>query len=184
MMRIIGGVFRSRKIESPPAHSARPTKDRVREAVFNMIAGNLEGARVLDLFAGSGAYGLEALSRGARECVFVENNPGCALVISKNIEKLKVQDKTKVRKADVTKCLEEMGPQKEKFDIIFSDPPYDLVLSRNILIMIQRYDILKHSGLLILEHDRKEAISEGAGDVSIYKQKSYGITSISVFIKL
>ena len=183
MMRIIGGEFGSRKIESPSPASARPTKDRVREAVFSMIAGRVEGSRVLDLFSGSGAYGLEALSRGAASCVFVENNPECAGVIFGNISKFKVEDRTKIKRVDVVDYLEYLGKKREKFDIIFSDPPYSLGISRNILIIIDQYDILCHSGLLIAEHGSKENISEGKGDVSIYRQKSYGITSISIFLK-
>lgn len=182
-MRIIGGEFRSRKLKSPSSGLTRPTKDRVREAVFSMIAGRICNSRVLDLFAGSGAYGLEALSRGAASCVFVDNDMECEGVMSENIEKLKISEKAKVMRKDAGKYIEELGKNGEKFDIIFIDPPYSLGASRNILIMIERYDILSDSGLLIAEHSSKESIPEGQGDVSIYKQKSYGITSISIFIK-
>jgi 16S rRNA (guanine966-N2)-methyltransferase len=184
MIRIIGGEFRSRKIEMPSSSAARPTKDRVREAVFNMTAPRIGGARVLDLFAGSGACGFEALSRGAVSCVFVDSNPESTAVISRNIRELKVQDRSKVILADVSEYLEGLSGKTEKFDIIFSDPPYGTGLSKNILIMIERYDILGHSGLLIMEHGSKETIPEAKGDVSIYKQKSYGITSISIFTRL
>ena len=182
-MRIIGGEFRSRKIERPSFDVARPTKDRVREAVFSIIAARLEGARILDVFAGSGAYGLEALSRGAKSCIFVEKHVECTGIISSNIKKLGVVEKTKIRKRDVFECLEDLGRKGEKFDIIFSDPPYGLDITKNILIMIERYDILSDFGLLVAEHDSKEEIPEGVGTVSIYKQKTYGISSISVFLK-
>ncbi|HPN73487.1 MAG TPA: 16S rRNA (guanine(966)-N(2))-methyltransferase RsmD [Candidatus Omnitrophota bacterium] len=183
MMRIIGGEFRSRKIESPSSGAARPTKDRVRESVFNIISPRIAGSRALDLFAGSGAYGLEALSRGAASCVFVENNPECAGVISRNIEKLKVRERASIEVLDVYRYLEEIGKRGEKFDIVFSDAPYGLGMSRNVLIMAERYDILSPFGILIIEHDGKEDVPEQVGDVSVYKQKSYGITSISVFLK-
>lgn len=182
-MRIIGGEFRSRKIESPSFGTARPAKDMVRESVFNIISSKIAGSRALDLFAGSGAYGLEALSRGAARCVFVENNPACAGVISRNIEKLKVRERASVEVLDVYRYLGEMGKRSEKFDIVFSDAPYGLDMSRNVLIMAERYDILSPFGMLIMEHDDKENVPEQVGDVSVYKQKSYGITSISVFLK-
>lgn len=182
-MRIIGGEFRSRTIKSPSNTAARPTKDMVREAIFNIIAGRIENSRVLDLFAGSGALGLEALSRGAASCAFVENHPECAGVITENIGKLGVSEKTRVFRQDTFLYLESLKGCKEKFDIIFSDPPYGMGATRNILIMIGRYDILCHSGLLIAEHDSRESVPRSEADVSIYKQKSYGITSISVFIK-
>jgi 16S rRNA (guanine966-N2)-methyltransferase len=180
-MRIVGGDLRSRKIKSPPASAARPTKDRVREAVFNMIAAKVGGSSVLDLFAGSGAYGLEALSRGAKACIFVDSNPDCTSVILENASSLGVGEKSEVIRRDAFEFIEDTGMKNRKFDVIFADPPYRAVAHRNILIMINRYDILGDSGLLIAEHDPEEDIPGSYGDVSIYKQKSYGITSISVF---
>ena len=182
-MRIIGGEFRSRRIKSPSSCVARPTKDKVREAVFSMIAGRIEDSRVLDLFAGSGAYGLEAISRGAASCLFVEDHPECVSAIRENVENLRVAHRAEISRMDAVECLEDLGKKGEKFDIVFSDPPYGMGVSKNILIMIERYDILSASGLLIAEHGSKEGVPESQGVVSIYKQKSYGITSISIFVK-
>jgi 16S rRNA (guanine966-N2)-methyltransferase len=182
-VRIIAGEFRSRKLKAPPLRMARPTKDRVREAVFSAIAGWVENSRVLDLFSGSGAYGLEALSRGAAFCAFVDNAPECTGIIRENVEDLGLEQRSVVKRMNATEYLESLKNGREKFDIVFSDPPYGAGIFKNILIMIERYDILGDSGLLIAEHDSKESVPEKVGDLSLYKQKSYGITSVSIFVR-
>jgi 16S rRNA (guanine966-N2)-methyltransferase len=182
-MRIIGGEFRGRKIKQPPFEAVRPTKDQVREAVFNVIAEKVPGSKVLDIFAGSGAYGLEALSRGAEECVFVEKRSQCSRVITENIRLLGIVERTKIKTKDALKTLELFGKNGERFDLIFSDPPYNKGMGKKTLIMVSHYDILKPAGLLIIEHHRSESIPEVEGNVSIFKQKTYGDISISVFLK-
>jgi 16S rRNA (guanine966-N2)-methyltransferase len=182
-MRIIAGEFRGRRIEQPPLDKARPTKDRVRESVFNMIAPEIAGSMVLDLFSGSGAYGLEALSRGARDCVFVENCPECVDVITRNIEALSLGSRSCVLMSDAREYIEGGLPKESGFDLIFSDPPYCQHISKNILIKINHYDILNDSGTLVLEHSSNEDIPGRCGNVSIYKQKTYRDIAISVFQK-
>ncbi|MFH1305470.1 MAG: 16S rRNA (guanine(966)-N(2))-methyltransferase RsmD [Candidatus Omnitrophota bacterium] len=182
-MRIIGGKFRGRKIQDPHLKTTRPTKDRIREAVFNMIAAELPGARVLDLFAGSGAYGLEALSRGAKEAVFAEKNPLCADTIKKNIQSLKLDDCAEVLSGDAFAAIISFGEKKEKFDLVFSDPPYAAGMTKKVLLMIYQYDILNPTGLLILEHTRSEGLPELTRGVSVIKQRTYGDISISIFMK-
>lgn len=179
-MRIIGGNLRGRKIKQPVLKSVRPTKDRVREAVFNMIAEKVPGSKVLDLFAGSGAYGLEALSRGAVSSLFVEKDETCAKILSENIDSLSLTDSSEVIVSDVEAFL---GENTRKFDLIFSDPPYGYNITRNILIMINQYDILNPSGMLVCEHSSSEEVSVEEMYLSAYKQKTYGDTTISIFQK-
>lgn len=181
-MRIIGGEHRGRKIKQPESGATRPTKDRVREAVFNMIAEKVPGARVLDIFAGSGAYGLEALSRGASGAVFVEKDREAIRVISENIAALGVDDRAKVVAKEVSEALEILK-KEEGFDLVFSDPPYGQGMAKNILIMIYQYDIVIPSGTVIIEHHKDESLPEREGPLSIYKQKTYGDICISVFSK-
>ena len=142
-MRIIAGEFRGRKISRPEGADVRPTKDRVREAVFSMIAADVPGSRILDLYAGSGAYGLEALSRGAEEAVFVDNSGSCVSAMEENIRIIGVGDRSDIIRRDAELAVEDMGEQKEKFGLIFADPPYRLGLAKKTLIMINHYDILK-----------------------------------------
>ena len=182
-MRIIGGEYRGRKIKSPPFDTVRPTKDRVREAVFSIIAEKVPGSSALDLFSGSGAYGLEALSRGAKECVFIEKDPKCADVLKENITLLRLGNSSEIMTMDVLESMKPLKDGDKKFDIIFSDPPYNYNINKKLLIMIYQYDILKPSGALVVEHSPKEEIPRAEGDISIYKQKTYGDTSISVFLK-
>jgi 16S rRNA (guanine(966)-N(2))-methyltransferase RsmD len=180
-LRIIAGSRKGRRIEHPGVSAVRPTKDRVREAVFSMINFELPSARVLDLFAGSGAYGLEALSRGAEKAFFVENDPACLETVRRNIHQLGLSTSAELVPGDAFSRIEGFGARKDTFDIIFADPPYRGNAARNTLIMINRYDILKHSGLLVLEHSGREPVPEGAGDISILKQKTYGKTTISIY---
>ncbi|MDD5634541.1 MAG: 16S rRNA (guanine(966)-N(2))-methyltransferase RsmD [Candidatus Omnitrophica bacterium] len=181
-MRIIGGQFRGRKIKQPELETTRPTKDRIREAVFNIIAVRVPGSKVLDIFAGSGAYGLEALSRGAEEAVFVEKNKVCSGVLNENIQVLGVTDDSEVIAADffeIGGTLKEKGP----FDLVFLDPPYSKNLAKKALIMINQYDILGHSGLLIIEHSSEESLPGKEGGISLVKQKTYKKICISIFLK-
>ncbi len=182
-MRIIGGEYRGRKIKQPPFGFVRPTKDRIREAVFNMIAEKTPGSVVLDLFAGSGAYGLEGLSRGAQRVVFVEGSAKCARILGENITDLGVRSKTSIIVDDAAGVVKDLSERGDSFDIIFADPPYDKDLAKKILIIINYYDILKPSGLLIIEHSRLEALAGVEGRLSVLKQKTYRNTVISVLIK-
>ncbi|MFH1797882.1 MAG: 16S rRNA (guanine(966)-N(2))-methyltransferase RsmD [Candidatus Omnitrophota bacterium] len=182
-MRIISGKFKSRKIKFPIKSESRPTKDRIRESVFNIIADKLDDADVLDIFAGSGAYGFEALSRGAKKVVFVEKDRETGYILSENSRSLGVGESIKIIKIDAFKAIELLASSTEKFDIIFSDPPYDRDMAKKTLIMVNRYDILEHSGLLVVEHSKREALPKVEGDVSIFKQKTYGNIFISVFLR-
>ena len=180
-MRIIAGIFKGRKIKQPPLKAVRPTKDRVRESVFNIISGEVPHSIVLDLFAGSGAYGLEALSRGAEKAVFIEKNKRCINIIEENILALEIEHNSKLINEDAFKAIETLGEDKEKFDIVFSDPPYGKGMAKKTLIMINHYDILNPTGLLIIEHERAEEVPEAQGTVSILKQKTYKNIVISIF---
>ncbi|MEA3490167.1 MAG: 16S rRNA (guanine(966)-N(2))-methyltransferase RsmD [Candidatus Omnitrophota bacterium] len=182
-MRIIGGEHKGRKIKQPAFETVRPTKDRIREAVFNIIAAEVPGSSVLDIFAGSGAYGLEALSRGAGKAVFIEKDLRCSKVIMENIDLLGVGDRADIMTEDAFNAMELMGSSGEKFDLVFCDPPYIRGMSKNILIMINHYDIVNHSGFVIIEHHGTEDITGVRGCFTVCKQKTYGDISISVFLK-
>ena len=182
-MRIIGGEFRGRRIKQPDLDTVRPTKDRVREAVFNIISGEVRGASVLDIFAGSGAYGLEALSRGADRVLFIEKATECCDVIRKNMGLLGSSEKCKIITEDAFRGLKALCKDNKMFDIVFSDPPFGMGMAKKTLIMISQYDILKPAGLLVVEHSASEKIPETEGNVSICKQKTYGDILISIFQK-
>ena len=153
-MRIISGNARGTKLYTLEGNNTRPTLDRVKEALFNKINFQLEEAIVLDLFAGSGALGLEALSRGAKIAYFGENSHQAAKVIEKNIYKTKMQDKAKLIIKDYKKVLEEV--KQIKFDIIFLDPPYETNYYIEAIELVLKDNLLKDNGFIVLETDSNE----------------------------
>jgi 16S rRNA (guanine966-N2)-methyltransferase len=156
-VRIIGGQWRRRTIEAPPGQSTRPTADRVRETLFSMLAsrlGTFEGLRVADLFAGSGALGLEALSRGAASATFVENDPNAAAIIRRNADKLGASVQILGRSALAL-------PHSDGFDLIFADPPYAKGVGTDVVQAVERADWLAPGGWMSIETSRGDGIDAG-----------------------
>lgn len=178
-MRVIAGVARGRPLKAPKGRGTRPTSDRVREALFNVLAARVPGARVLDGFAGTGALGIEALSRGARAAVFVEQNPAVAGLIRENLRSTGLGESAGVVVQDVsrTASLEPLGP----FDLVFLDPPYDKGWAARLLQAFSRSALLAPEGLLILEHSRREAALEQAPGLERVRQLIYGDTVLSLY---
>ncbi len=182
-MRIIGGEYRSRIIEMPKGAEIRPTQDRVREAVFNVLA-DVKDRRVLDLFAGSGAYGIEALSRGAAHATFVENNSRCLATIQSNIDSLKIPEAGyTILRSSVLTSLPRFEKNGEKFDLVFIDPPYHKDMARKCLIHLDDYDILSALSLIVVEHFKNDSLEADLGSLQPEKERRYGDTVISVFKK-
>lgn len=178
-MNIIGGIYKGRVIDMPRGDDIRPTSNKVREALFSILGGKVPEADVLDLFAGSGSLGLEALSRGAQSAVFVENNAKCAAVIRRNINSLEVSGKAKVIQLNVPQAIKKIS--KSKFDLIFMDPPYFKDWVKKILIIISQYDILRGLGLCVFEHHKKEMVPEEAEGLVRFRQTRYGDTVLSFY---
>lgn len=153
MLHIIGGKHKKRKLIAPKSPSVRPTASQLREAVFNICQHQIEGARFLDLFAGSGAMGLEALSRGAVHATFVEKEPYSLVAIKKNISTLGEEAHVAVVSGDVLKVLPLL---QDSFEIIFADPPYGKGLSGQLLDVIDAHLILAKEGILFIEDDSLE----------------------------
>lgn len=157
-MRIISGTAKGTKLYTLEGEHTRPTLDRVKEALFNKIHFQLEDAIVLDLFAGSGALGLEALSRGAKKAYFGENSYRAAKIVKQNIEKTKMQDKAELLIKDYSKILEEL--KEIKFDVIFLDPPYATEYDIEAIKLILQDNLLQNNGIIILETDSNEKINK------------------------
>lgn len=158
-MRITGGALVRRRFLIPELvdeNIVRPTPDRVREAVFSMIKSSLPGAHVLDLFAGSGAHGFEAVSRGAKRVTFVEKNPSIATVIKENIASLGLTESCQVMQVDALKVVER---GQEKADVVFVDPPYSLVLGADFFDSLQ--SIVNEDGIVIFRCSKKEVLDIG-----------------------
>ena len=182
-MRIIGGEYRSRIIDMPKGSEVRPTQDRVREAVFNILA-DVSGMKVLDLFAGSGAYGLEALSRGASHATFVENNSRCLSTIEANIDSLRIpESRYTVLRSSAYVAMPRFGKDAEQFDLIFIDPPYHKDMARKCLRYIDHYDILSQTGLAVIEHFKADSLEVELDSLIPEKERKYGDTVISIYRK-
>ena len=179
-MRVIGGSAKGQRLNSLPGDNTRPTLDRVKESMFNMIQLHLYDANVLDLFGGSGALGIEALSRGARECSFVDEHPGSIGVIKENLKKTKLRDQSKVLCMDFRRALERIKAENASFDLIFLDPPYGKGLLKETLEIISRESLLEPDGLIIIEQDKKEALEASKEDYMVWKERKYGNTVLQI----
>lgn len=153
MLQIVGGKYKRRKLLAPNTTLVRPTAGNLREALFNICQNEIEGALFLDLFAGSGAMGLEAISRGAKHATFVEQNSSALSAIKKNIETLGEGERATVIRGDVVAVIPRLqGP----FDIIYVDPPYSKGLSAAVLTALDKYPLLAKEGRLFIEDDSLE----------------------------
>lgn len=176
-MRIIAGKAGSIKLKSINNANTRPTLDRVKEAMFSMLIPYLNNAKVLDLFAGFGGLGLEAVSRGASKSVLVERSRKNIKVIKENINLCNFQDQVTVVQDDVFNFLES---NKETFDIILMDPPYNKEFGDKLLNKIQRNNILNNKGIIVLEHSKNENFKNQNNLLKI-KDKKYGDTKLTFF---
>ncbi len=180
-MRIIGGEGGGRRLRAPRGSNTRPTSDRVREALFNILAPRIPESRFLDLFAGSGAVGLEALSRGAAEAVFVEKRPQAAAVIRRNIEHLKLAGRAILYQADVNAFVRDWLPSLGTFDIVYMDPPYKSEYAAGTLRGISRCGLLADRGVVVVESARTGLPPERVERLVLTKRRSYGDTVLSFY---
>jgi 16S rRNA (guanine966-N2)-methyltransferase len=178
-MRITGGQLGSRRLEAPKGAATRPTSDRVREALFNILSDRCAGARVADLFAGTGALGLEALSRGAAFVVFVERSKEALASLNANVRALGVGQKTRVVPLPVERAARTLGD--ERFDLVFADPPYADVKSGDAVRAIRPFVAsLASGGLLVLEHAHRDPSPEIDG-VTLERARTYGDTALAFY---
>lgn len=179
-VRVISGSARGLKLNTPGDDRVRPTTDRVKESMFNIVQDWVYDSQVLDLFAGSGALGIEALSRGASQAVFCDNSLDSIKIIKSNIEKARVVDRSQIVRGDFKRCLRDMEAKNQSFDMIFVDPPYYKGLFEEVLDTIRACKILKKDGIVIVEHDAKRPIGQVEG-LEVYKEKKYGITMLTFY---
>jgi len=184
-MRIISGINKGKKLYAPEGAQVRPTGDKIKEAVFNIIGPIDEEAVVLELFAGSGSIGIEFLARGAKHCTFIDVSRKSLNYVKKNLDLCNFNNKAKIIMSDYEKAIINLSQNNEKFDYIFADPPYALNLSNNIINKVFEFDIIKSGGLLIIETDKSEKVIDNKDTNMIkYKEKIYGRTRISLIRRL
>lgn len=180
-MRVIGGQLRGRKLHPFKEAGIRPTSDRIRESIFNILGPQIRCQTVLDLFAGTGALGIEALSRGAAHAVFIEQSRRASILIQRNLEKCGMVDRARIVRWDATRNLRCLEAESERFDGVFMDPPYDRQLLRPALIHLANGRFLIDGAWVVAEHSSREPMEEIPLQLRIRQQRRYGKTLVTFF---
>jgi 16S rRNA (guanine(966)-N(2))-methyltransferase RsmD len=178
-LRIVGGEARGRKLRAVPGDATRPTSDRVRQSLFDLLGQRMDGLAVLDLYAGTGAMALEALSRGAAGAVLVEKKARACAVLQGNVADLGFQDRCQVIRDELPDALRRLH---RKFDLVFSDPPYALRASQAVLDGLSTNDLLAPGARVVLEMEKREATPRCPPGMSIADDRRYGDTRVLVVI--
>ncbi len=180
-MRVISGTAKGRKLQTVEGFDTRPTTDRIKETIFNIIAFDVPQCDFLDVFAGSGAMGIEALSRGANSATFIEINANCQAIIYENLCHTKLEENAAIIKnGDVITALSALQKEEKAFHIIFLDPPYASDFGGQVLKEIVANNLLTEDGYVLLEHDTKNPVEPPEG-MELFRQKTHPKTTISFY---
>jgi len=180
-LRIIGGEKKGKKLLSVKGMKTRPTKDRMREALFNILSSRIADSNVLDLFAGTGALGIEALSRGASSAIFVDKDGDALSVIEKNLRSCGFEDRSKIFRCNILINLKCLRTVLKPFDIVFMDPPYESDCVYQSLVNLKQSGALKKGSIIIVEHSPKEPAPSDLFGFEIFDQRRYGRALFSFF---
>jgi 16S rRNA (guanine966-N2)-methyltransferase len=180
-MRVVSGVCKGRGLKAVPGNSTRPTTDKVKEALFNMIGPYFEGGIGLDLFAGSGGLGLEALSRGLEKVIFIDRDGKAIQVIHENIKACSMEDKSEVYRNDADRALKALIKREMSFNYIFLDPPYKKQELIKLMEKITEKALLKPDGVIVCEHGHDVDLPQTVGVFSQIKHEKYGMIAISIY---
>ncbi|MBI3332666.1 MAG: 16S rRNA (guanine(966)-N(2))-methyltransferase RsmD [Candidatus Omnitrophica bacterium] len=184
-MRVTGGRFLGRQLLSPKGPAVRTTLDHVRQAIFNLLGERVEGARVLDLFSGSGALGIEALSRGASHVTFLDRSLFCIRTLQANLRNLEEDDRCAVLRSDALTGIRNLAKRGALFDLVLLDPPYGGPLAIKSLNALADCAILLPSGLVVTEHDKRHPlppkVESKAGRLILQRRERYGDTALTIY---
>ncbi len=178
-MRIIGGASRGRRLTGPRGLAVRPTADQVKAALFNILADRIAGARFLDLYAGTGNIGIEALSRGAQQATFVESSPAMGRLLRANLQRCGFERLAEIRLIPVSRFLKQH--HESPYDIVFLDPPYRTEEAEKVLPSLGHDAIIRANGVVIVEHFHKSPPVDRIGHLALVKTYRYGDTCLSVY---
>ncbi len=185
-MRIIAGTAKGTRLTAPTGREVRPTLDRVREALFSILMSRIEGVRFLDLFAGTGANGVEALSRGAASATFVDNDPRSLELVRRNLEAARLAEHGQVRRLELPKGLATLAREGTTYGIVFADPPYGFAKENpqaygNLIEAASDARIAADGALFVIEHDSRVILPDSAGFFARVRTAKYGETALSIF---
>ena len=178
-MRIISGTSKGRKLVTPRSQSLRPTSDRVKESMFNILQDDIVGKVVLDLFAGTGNLGIEALSRGAKKTIFVEKGRQALRLIQRNLTQFGLEERSEILPKDANRAIGILKQKGESFDLILMDPPYQKGLIQKTLMKLNSHQIYHKDSILVIEHNRREPLSTVMEGWNLIRQRRIGDTLIS-----
>ena len=182
-MRIVGGEARGRALRAVDGEATRPTADRVRQSLFDRLGQRCDGLAVLDLYAGTGALGLEALSRGAARATLIDQARAACAVIEGNAKTLGYLGRCRVLRGELPRALEALAARGETFELIFSDPPYALSAAQPTLDALARLHLLAPEGRAVLERGKREAAPRAPAGFSLLDDRAYGETCVSIFVR-
>lgn len=180
-MRVIAGEARGRQLKAVPGNTTRPTADKVKEALFSMIGPYFDGERVLDLFAGTGGLGIEALSRGAGHAVFVDVDARSVQVVRRNLETVRMLDRAEVYRNDAARAIKALARKGVPFDLVFLDPPYRMDNADQLLLELSACGLVADGGIAVIEHGVAQAYPERFGQYVCSKHSVYGEAALSVY---
>lgn len=178
-MRVIAGDYKGRKLETPIDNKVRPTTDKVKEAMFSILMHDVDGAVVCDMFAGTGGLGLEALSRGADKCYFIDQSNASIRLIKSNIATCKAEDYSVVLQGDFSRALKRI---REKVNVFIIDPPYGDGIEIKAMEKIAENDLLAEDGVIVVEHQKRDELPEEIAGFSKIKEKVYGKVVLSIYM--
>lgn len=178
-MRVISGKYKGQNLVSFNADHIRPTTDRVKESMFNMLQFYLPEARVLDLFSGTGNLGIEALSRGADSVCFVEKSKKSIEILKKNLQKIKVEEDYSIIPKDVLSFLKSF--EGDAYDVIFADPPFTEMMAHDVMLGISKSKVLKSDTVIAIESGRREKVEKDYDSLVMYDQREFGDKFLSLF---
>jgi 16S rRNA (guanine(966)-N(2))-methyltransferase RsmD len=180
-MRVTGGHAKGITIRTPKGSHVRPTSDKVREALFDTLGVDVADTRVLDLFSGSGALGIEALSRGAEHVTFVEHDPIALRAIAENLARVGLAEKSEIVRLDFRSALRKLGRRERKFHLILADPPYQRNLLENMADAIAQHSITLRETIIVIEHFKKTEPPPAIAGIPLVETRTYGQTALSYF---
>ena len=180
-MRIIGGIYRSRQLRTLAGSATRPTSDRLRETLFNIIGPRVRDSRFLDVCAGSGAVGIEALSRGAREAVFIEQSRRACAIIQANLESLGIAPCAITINRDARAALKQLAAESSPVDIVFFDPPYASDIYEPVMRALMDEALLATPGLVVVEHHAKTPPAREYGNLKVYREVKQGESALAFY---
>ncbi|SMQ70162.1 16S rRNA (guanine(966)-N(2))-methyltransferase RsmD [Bacillus sp. OV166] len=183
VVRVVSGICKGRPLKAVPGNTTRPTTDKVKEALFNMIGPYFDGGIGLDLFAGSGGLGLEALSRGLDKVIFIDRELKAIQVIQENIKACKFEDQTEVYRNDADRALKALIKREICFDFIFLDPPYKKQQLVSLMEKMDKQDVVKIDGCVVCEHSFDVELPKSFGRFIQIKHEKYGMIAVTIYLR-